>query len=311
MISVSWMTFVLTSNQDTVLFVLMLKSSECLSVSSTSFFQELSLPLSPAVCLSLSLSLSFNISFLLNGIVRKMQCMIWNPSLSLQHFVLNFTWQNDSKPGLSLRLKLNIMCDVMEWCIVPLVQVTFNTGLLIMTSLEAVLRFRAVCMGPSAGSWQVQRGHPLFQTHLTVYRGSWWRLDSSMVGTQLWVSPWALIGWLQTLCHDCDFEGFVSVGRVSTAGLHKWMPFVIFRARGHERLQLPLQSRFLRRRWFMLCITVEVESRIAKQCKCQYCCVCKDDRGKVTENGKKRLCVVFQLTWRSRVHGKNVFLGIL
>ena len=70
-----------------------------------------------------------------------MQCMIWNLSLSLQHFALNFTLQNDRKPGL---LKLNIMCDVREWCIIPLVQVTFNTGLLIMTSLGAVPKLRAL-----------------------------------------------------------------------------------------------------------------------------------------------------------------------
>ena len=33
-----------------------------------------------------------------------------------------------------------------------------------------------------------------------------------------------------------------------------------------------LPGRFLSRRCFTLCITVEVEIRIAKQYKCQYCC---------------------------------------
>ena len=38
----------------------------------------------------------------------------------------------------------------------------------------------------------------------------------------------------------------------------------------------------------MLCITVEVEPRIAKQYKCQYCCSCKNYRGKGMEGGEKK-----------------------
>ena len=37
----------------------------------------------------------------------------------------------------------------------------------------------------------------------------------------------------------------------------------------------------------MLRITVEVEPRIAKQYKCQYCCSCKNYRGRGMEGGKK------------------------
>ena len=37
----------------------------------------------------------------------------------------------------------------------------------------------------------------------------------------------------------------------------------------------------------MLCITVEVEIRIAKQYKCQYCYSCKNYCGKGMEGGKK------------------------
>ena len=48
-----------------------------------------------------------------------------------------------------------------------------------------------------------------------------------------------------------------------------------------------LPGRFLSTRCFTLCITVEVEPRIAKQCKCQYCCSCKNYRGKGMEGGKK------------------------
>ena len=48
-----------------------------------------------------------------------------------------------------------------------------------------------------------------------------------------------------------------------------------------------LPGRFLSRRCFTLCITVEVEPRIAKQYKWQYCCSCKIYRGKGMEDGKK------------------------
>ena len=48
-----------------------------------------------------------------------------------------------------------------------------------------------------------------------------------------------------------------------------------------------LPGRFLSRHCFTLCITVEVEPRIAKQYKCQYCCSCKNYRGKGMEGAKK------------------------
>ena len=48
-----------------------------------------------------------------------------------------------------------------------------------------------------------------------------------------------------------------------------------------------LPGRFLSRRYFTLCITVEVEPRIVKQYKCQYCCSCKNYRGKGMEGGGK------------------------
>ena len=34
---------------------------------------------------------------------------------------------------------------------------------------------------------------------------------------------------------------------------------------------------------------MEVEPRIAKQCKCQYCCSCKNYRGKGMEGGEKKV----------------------
>ena len=46
-------------------------------------------------------------------------------------------------------------------------------------------------------------------------------------------------------------------------------------------------GQFLSRRCFMLCITMEVEPRVAKQYKCQHCCSCKNYRGEGMEGGKK------------------------
>jgi len=63
-----------------------------------------------------------------------------------------------------------------------------------------------------------------------------------------------------------------------------------------------LPGRFLSRLCFTLCITVEVEPRIAKQYKCHHCCSCKKYRGRGMEGGKKvSLCCCFWLTRRSRV----------
>ena len=81
----------------------------------------------------------------------------------------------------------------------------------------------------------------------------------------------------------------MTIGRFSEAGLLEWMHFVIFRARSRSALL----GRFLSRRCFMLCITVEVEPRIAKQYKCQYCRSCKNYRGKGNEGGKKSVFASF------------------
>ena len=45
----------------------------------------------------------------------------------------------------------------------------------------------------------------------------------------------------------------------------------------------------------MLCVTVEVEPRIVKQCRYHYCCVYKNYRGRVMED-EKRFCIISQLT---------------
>ena len=48
-----------------------------------------------------------------------------------------------------------------------------------------------------------------------------------------------------------------------------------------------LSGRFLSRRCFTQCITIEVEPRIAKQYKCQHCCSFKNYWGKGVEGRKK------------------------
>ena len=51
--------------------------------------------------------------------------------------------------------------------------------------------------------------------------------------------------------------------------------------------EVALPGRFLSRRCFTLCITMEVEPRIAKQYKCHHCCSCKNYRGKGMEGENK------------------------
>ena len=54
-----------------------------------------------------------------------------------------------------------------------------------------------------------------------------------------------------------------------------------------QEVAASLPGRFLSRRCFTLCITMEVEPRTAKQYKCHHCCSCKNYHGKGMEVGKK------------------------
>ena len=54
-----------------------------------------------------------------------------------------------------------------------------------------------------------------------------------------------------------------------------------------QEVTASLPGRSLSRRCFTLCITMEVEPRIAKQHKCHHCCSCKNYWGKGMEGGKK------------------------
>ena len=61
----------------------------------------------------------------------------------------------------------------------------------------------------------------------------------------------------------------------------------------------------------MLCITMEVETRTGKQCKCHCCCVCKNDRGKVMEDGFFFFFASFFAYHKWQICGKMHFSGIL
>ena len=75
-----------------------------------------------------------------------------------------------------------------------------------------------------------------------------------------------------------------------------------------QEVAASLPGRFLSRRCFMLCITVEAEPRIAKQYKCHHCCSCKNYRGKGMEGGEKSVFVSFSLADQKIA---NSFWGIL
>ena len=76
-----------------------------------------------------------------------------------------------------------------------------------------------------------------------------------------WAAQWRWFAWVNALCN-------------------------LSRKRSRE-VAASLPGRFLSRRCFTLCITMEVEPRIAKQFKCHHCCSCKNYRGKGMEGEKK------------------------
>ena len=76
-----------------------------------------------------------------------------------------------------------------------------------------------------------------------------------------------------------------------------------------REVAVSLPGRFLSRRCFMLCITMEVEPRIAKQYKCHHYCSCKNYRGKGMEVEKKVSLRRFWLTRRPASSWKKWVLG--
>ena len=114
---------------------------------------------------------------------------------------------------------------------------------------------------------------------------------------------------LVSLSLQCKWWVAEDIGPFSETCLHDWTSFAIFCTRSSERLQLSLPGWFLSR-LFTLCITIKVEPRIAKQYKCHPCCSCKNYKGRVVERGNNCLYIVFWLTRKSWVCGKNAVLGI-
>ena len=82
-----------------------------------------------------------------------------------------------------------------------------------------------------------------------------------------WVVQWSWFAWVNALCN--------------------------LSCKKSQEVAASFQGQFLSSHCFMLCITVEVEPRIAKQYKCQYCCSWKltGERGWRVE--QKCLCIIF------------------
>ena len=77
----------------------------------------------------------------------------------------------------------------------------------------------------------------------------------------------------------------IYIGQFSEAGLHESVHFVIFRAKSHERLHLPLPGRFLSRLWITLCITMGFEPRTTNEItNARTVALCKNYTGQVMED---------------------------
>ena len=77
-----------------------------------------------------------------------------------------------------------------------------------------------------------------------------------------------------------------------------------------REVAVSLPGRFLSRRCFTLCITVEVEPRTAKQYKCHRCCSCKNYRGKGMEGGQKKVSLCrFLADQKIAISWKKCVLG--
>ena len=79
-----------------------------------------------------------------------------------------------------------------------------------------------------------------------------------------------------------------------------------------QEVAVSLTGRFLSRRCFTLCITMEVEPRIAKQYKCLHSCSCKNYRAEGMEGGKKVFLCLFLAdqkiasSWKKYISGHPI-----
>ena len=142
------------------------------------------------------------------------------------------------------------------------------------------------------GWWSFKSGptvwvssHYPFPQKLCLKHGPW--MTDAGLGSGLDLPLWlaTIITW--------TYYWHVSIGQFSEAGFLEWTPFIIFRSRSHKRSQLPLPGQFRSMCCIMLCITMEAEPRIARHNKCHYCCICKNYRGKVMEDGQKKVSASF------------------
>ena len=75
--------------------------------------------------------------------------------------------------------------------------------------------------------------------------------------------------------------------------LHEWMPFENISRKKSREVAASLPGRFLSRRCFTLCITMEVNLGLRKQYKRYHCWVAKITEERGWRMGEKCLCVVF------------------
>ena len=75
-----------------------------------------------------------------------------------------------------------------------------------------------------------------------------------------------------------------------------------------QEVAASLPGRFLSRCCFMLCMAMEVESRIAKEYKCHHCCSCKNYQGKQMEGGEKSVFASFLADQKIAISWKKCVL---
>ena len=134
-----------------------------------------------------------------------------------------------------------------------------------------------------------RENHPGTCTHLHSSTNSWltWRSKCN-------IFDW-LINWRQKFRKTDNRQSFLwrSLAPPVCLWAVQWSWFARVNALCHlsrkksREVAASLPGRFLSRRCFTLCITMEVAPRIAKQYKCHHCCSCKNYRGKGMEGGKK------------------------
>ena len=121
-------------------------------------------------------------------------------------------------------------------------------------------------------------------THSETRAKKGWRCQSTLLPNH---SGWDSVAW----CYwAVQWSWFARVNALCNLSPKK-----------SQEVAMSLLGRFLSRCCFTLCITMEVEPRIAKQYKCHHCCSCKNNRGKGIEGGKNVSLHHFLLTRRSRV----------